>query len=219
MLLGVSLLLARAFRRIFAWCSWFVMMMMMSFCIGVWVHAYTQTNRRTTSRAHKHTHTHTQGLWTRDMYLKDILSADNEVFPSHVQNSQRERERERERESVCVWERGLLGGLMLGLVTCLSYCWICRDFLSIQIVFGFFYSRSARLVFSRTGGFMLSPRCFSHESDNCFSSRWIEGFSKDGFRSLPHYVKDMSKIQHTNAFHMWERAHPIGRKACLVSGP
>ena len=32
----------------------------------------------------------------------------------------------------------LFGGLMVGLVTCCSYCWICRDSLWVQIAFGFF---------------------------------------------------------------------------------
>jgi hypothetical protein len=76
---------------------------------------------------------------------------------------------------------GCLKDLCSGLVACFSYCWICRDFLWIQVAIGFSVPRSAELVFSRTVGFILSLRRLSHGSDNCFSSGWIDDFVKGCF--------------------------------------
>ena len=81
---------------------------------------------------------------------------------------------------------------MLGLVTCFSYCWICRDSLWVQIAFGFIGSRSDGLAFSL--GFMQSRGVFTHGSDNGFSSRCSDGFSKDAFNRPSDYVTDISKF-------------------------
>jgi len=64
-----------------------------------------------------------------------------------------------------------------------------------------FVPHSAGLVFSRPVGFIPSPKRFSHGSDHCFSSGRMDGFSKDTFSRLSDYVKDMSKFQHTHAYH------------------
>ena len=73
----------------------------------------------------------------------------------------------------------VFGGSRFGMVTCFSYCWSCRGSGSVQLVLDFLIFRYDGLVFYLTGGFMLSPRCFSKGPVNWSSSGWIDGFSTD----------------------------------------
>ena len=81
---------------------------------------------------------------------------------------------------------GILSGFGFRLDYCILLCWISVSRLGWYFLRGIFLMDP--IVVSRLDGWMFSQRMFLVRPSD--------------------YVNDISKLQHTHAFHMWDSAHP-----------